>query len=119
MLLYLSGHTRPDITFAVSQCARYSFCPKKSHEEALKRIGRYLKGTKDKGIFMKPQSSLQIDCYVDADFAGLWNHEDTIDPTSVRSCSGFLLLLAAVLYLGCQSYKMKQLCLPWKLSMWL
>jgi hypothetical protein len=43
MLLYLSGHTRPDITFAVNCCARYMFCPKHSHKLALKRIGRYLK----------------------------------------------------------------------------
>ncbi len=41
MLLYLSGHTRPDITFAVNCCARYMFCPKHSHELALKRIGRF------------------------------------------------------------------------------
>ena len=32
MLLCLSGHTRPDITFAVNCCARYMFFPKKSHE---------------------------------------------------------------------------------------
>ncbi len=38
MLLYLSGHTRPDITFAVNCCACYMFCPKHSHELALKRI---------------------------------------------------------------------------------
>jgi len=36
MLLYLSGHTRPDITFAVNCCARYMFCPKHLHELALK-----------------------------------------------------------------------------------
>jgi hypothetical protein len=47
MLLYLSGHTCPDITFAVNCCARYMFCPKHSHELALKRIGRYLKQTPD------------------------------------------------------------------------
>jgi len=47
MLLYLSGQTRPDITFAVNCCARYIFCPKHSHELALKRIGRYLKQTSD------------------------------------------------------------------------
>ncbi len=28
MLLYLSGHTHPDITFAVNCCACYMFCPK-------------------------------------------------------------------------------------------
>jgi hypothetical protein len=42
MLLYLSGHTCPDIAYAVNCAARYMFCPKKSHE-ALKQIGRYLK----------------------------------------------------------------------------
>jgi len=36
MLLYLSGHTCPDITFALNCCARYMFCPKHSHELALK-----------------------------------------------------------------------------------
>ncbi len=28
MLLYLSGHTQPDITYALNCCARYMFCPK-------------------------------------------------------------------------------------------
>jgi len=41
MLLNFSGHTRPDITFAVDCCARYMFCPKHLHELALKRIGCY------------------------------------------------------------------------------
>jgi hypothetical protein len=50
MLLYLSGHTRPDIAYAVNCAARYMFCPKKSHEEALKRIGRYLKATCNRGL---------------------------------------------------------------------
>jgi hypothetical protein len=43
MLLNLSSHTHPDIAYAVSCCARYMFCPKHSHELALKRIWRYLK----------------------------------------------------------------------------
>ena len=39
MLLYLAGHTRPDIAYAVNCCARYMFCPMRSHELVLKRIG--------------------------------------------------------------------------------
>jgi hypothetical protein len=34
-----------------------------------------------------------LDCYVDADFAGLWDHEDDQDPVSVRSRTGFTLTL--------------------------
>ena len=39
MLIYLSGHTLPGITYAVNCCARYMFASKHSHEMALKRIG--------------------------------------------------------------------------------
>ncbi|KAL7528062.1 hypothetical protein ACHAWF_002423, partial [Thalassiosira exigua] len=45
MLLYLSGNLRLVTAFAVKCCACYMFCPKKSHELALKRICRYLKAT--------------------------------------------------------------------------
>ena len=94
MLLYLSGHSRPDIAFAVHQCARYTFNPTKKHTNALKRIGRYLKGTRDKGIIMRPTTNLNVDCFPDADFAGLYNHEDAQDPHCVRSRTGFVILLA-------------------------
>eukprot|EP00804_Cyclotella_cryptica_P021898 CCRYP_000848-RA/>CCRYP_000848-RA protein AED:0.35 eAED:0.26 QI:0/0/0/1/1/1/3/0/651 len=84
MLLYLSGHSRPDIAFAVHQCARYTFKPSRRHELALIRIGRYLKGTMDKGLIMTPSPEPRIDCYPDADFAGLYGHEDATGP-SLRS----------------------------------
>eukprot|EP00956_Cyclotella_meneghiniana_P038962 scaffold163319_cov36-Cyclotella_meneghiniana.AAC.1 len=69
MLLYLSGHSRPDIAFAVHQCARYMFNPTCRHELALIRIGRYLKGTMDLGMVMTPTLDPRVDCYPDADFA--------------------------------------------------
>jgi hypothetical protein len=37
MLLYLAGPSRPDIAFAVNQCARYTFQPTRKHVVALKR----------------------------------------------------------------------------------
>ena len=93
MLHYLN-HTRPDCAFAVHQCARYTFEPKKSHEAAVKRIGRYLKGTMDKGLILDPSDDLSLDCYPDADFAGLWGHEHPQDPHCARSRTGFVITLA-------------------------
>jgi hypothetical protein len=45
MLLYLSGHSHPDIAYVVNCCAWYMFNPKLSHKKTLKRIGHYLKAT--------------------------------------------------------------------------
>ena len=93
MLLYL-GHSRPDISFATHQCARYTHSPKQAHEDALVRIGRYLKGTLDKGLILKPSKDFKIDCYPDADFAGLWTRDDKQDPHCVRSRTGYVINLA-------------------------
>ena len=93
MLLYL-GHSRPDISFATHQCARYTHSPRQSHENALIRIGRYLKGTLDKGLILTPSDSLKIDCYPDADFAGLWNRDEKHDPHCVRSRTGYVINLS-------------------------
>ena len=71
MLLYLTGHSCPDCSFAVHQCAWYTFAPKASHVTALKCIGCYLKGAVGKGLILDPHEDLTIDCYPDADFAGL------------------------------------------------
>jgi hypothetical protein len=63
MLLYLSEHTPPDNAYAVNCCARYMFCPKHSHELALKHIGRYLKNTSSHGMVINPTRELTIDAF--------------------------------------------------------
>jgi hypothetical protein len=95
-LNYLSGHSRCDITMATSQVARYLHKPRRSHEEALIRIGRYLKGTLDKGLILKPDTSstLQLDVYVDASFACGWGAEKGTNPDSVKSRTGYIIELA-------------------------
>jgi len=68
-------------------------CPKRSHEVALKRIARYLKGTAERGMIIKPSQNLRLDLYADADFAGLWGSESGTDSTSVKSHTGNLITL--------------------------
>ena len=94
MLHYLN-HTRPDCVFTIRQCAWYTFEPKKSHEGAVKRIGRYLKGTMEKGLILDPSDDLTVNCYPDVDFAGLWGHEYPQDPYYVHSQTGYVITLAS------------------------
>lgn len=49
-LNYLAVWTRPDISYAVSQLARFNDNPGQAHHEAAKRVLRYIQGTIDKGI---------------------------------------------------------------------
>ena len=76
------------------QCARFSTDPKRSHEVAVKRIGRHLLDTKDEGIIFNPSNTSYLDCYVDADFAGMYKVEDSDDPISVKSRIGYVLIFA-------------------------
>ena len=98
--MYLSTNTRPDITFAVNQCARFTHNPKNSHSIGVKRVLRYLRGKKDKGMDLNLTGSYNVDCYVDADFAELWGVEDNQDPLYVKSRTVFLLYLWDILYCG-------------------
>ena len=91
MLLYLASNTRPDIVFAVSQAARFSHEPKKSHATAVKTLVRYLSGTKDKGTIFKKPKNFDIKCFVDADFAGLFNKDPPEDPSSAKSRTGYII----------------------------
>ena len=50
------------------QCEKYSIYPKQPHEEAVKRIGRYLNKTRDKVLVFTPNGSNGLECYADADF---------------------------------------------------
>jgi hypothetical protein len=67
------------------------FNPRLSHEKVLKRIGRYLKVTRDMGLVLKPSGLLKVDAYPDADFAGLYGHKQATDPACAKSRTGFLI----------------------------
>ena len=62
-LLYLSIATRPDITYAVSNVAKFCAKPTKQHWVAVKRIIRYLKGTQQYGLlYSKSDSNHCVRC---------------------------------------------------------
>ena len=97
MLTYLARNTRPDLEYAVHQCARFQCDPREPHANAIKRIGRYLIGTKDKGVSFTPSKDLShFECFVDADFAGNYTTETCEDPNSVKSRTG-----CVIKYAGC------------------
>ena len=96
MLLHLSNNTRPDITFAVSQVARFTHNPKKSHATAIKTIVRYLARSPNKGLIVKNDGTLNLKCHVDADFCGLHGRELESDPTSAKSRYAYIITFAGV-----------------------
>ena len=60
----------------------------------MQRICRYLQGTNHNGLVLRPSEKLVVDCYADADFAGLWGHEYPQDPICARSITGFVVTFA-------------------------
>eukprot|EP00590_Aulacoseira_subarctica_P001421 CAMPEP_0172414700 /NCGR_PEP_ID=MMETSP1064-20121228/1332_1 /TAXON_ID=202472 /ORGANISM="Aulacoseira subarctica , Strain CCAP 1002/5" /LENGTH=1323 /DNA_ID=CAMNT_0013151491 /DNA_START=262 /DNA_END=4233 /DNA_ORIENTATION=+ len=94
-LNYLEKSTRPELAAAVHQCARFCSDPRQTHTEAVKRIGRYLVGTKDKGLVLKPGETESFECWVDSSHAGEWNREGAEhDPSTARSRMGYVFMYA-------------------------
>ena len=81
-LLYLSTRTRPDIAYAVNNVAKYCSNPTEEHWTAVKRILRYVKGTRDLGLLYTNDEPKECVGYSDADWGG--------DADDRKSTSGFL-----------------------------
>ena len=96
-LNFLEKSTRPEIAYAVHQCARFASNPRESHANAVKYLCRYLLGTKDDGIILRPDVSKSFEVHVDCDFAGNWVKEDAMeDPSTAKSRTGYVIS-----YAGC------------------
>jgi hypothetical protein len=83
-LKYIATRARPDISYIVNNLCRFVSKPAKEHWEAAKRVLRYLKGTKTKGILFSTTEDLIG--YSDSNFAG--------DPERRRSTSGVISTMA-------------------------
>jgi hypothetical protein len=93
-LIWPATISHPDIAYAVARVGAYTSSPSPTHWTAMKKIFRYLKGTRDKRItyggpdFRSDSSSLfnHYGAYGDADFAS--------NPDDSKSVSGYVYLLA-------------------------
>lgn len=96
-LMYLAVLTRPDIAFSVNYLSQFNNSYDETHWKHLKRILKYLKGTKNYGlVFCKDKSS--IEGYADADWGS--------DINDRKSFSGFCFKLSnAVISFECRKQR--------------
>ena len=92
MMTYLQDNSRPEMSMAVHQTARFYNNPILSHEKAIKRLGPYLYHIRKEGIFYNPDTSKGLECYVDADFAGGWQEANEDDAENVMSQTGMVIM---------------------------
>jgi hypothetical protein len=83
-LQYLT-FSRPDIAYAVQQVCLHMHTPREPHLTVLKRILRYLRGSLDYGLLLRPSPTSELAVYTDADWAGC--------PDTRRSTSGYAVFL--------------------------
>ena len=83
-LIFLTN-TRPDITFAVHQVARFMQSPQLAHLQAVQSILRYLRHTPNHGLFYAHRDLDTISGFTDADWGG--------DSDTRRSVTGYLFTL--------------------------
>ena len=62
-------HTRSNITIVVGMMAIFSANPKENHMMVIKRIMRYLKGTKYYSLWYKKGDNLELQAFTNADWA--------------------------------------------------
>ena len=85
-LIYLMAATRPDIAWTVSKLSQFLEKPGIAHISAVKRLMKYIQGTKSYCLIFAPSDG-QLIGHIDADWAN--------DPTDRRSTTGYLFTLGS------------------------
>ncbi|THH13391.1 hypothetical protein EW146_g6815 [Bondarzewia mesenterica] len=82
-VMYAARRTRPDIAFSVTYLSQFMQNPGKAHWEGVKRVLRYLKGTREKWLVFGEKDS-GLEGFSDADWASQEHR---------HSISGYVFLL--------------------------
>ena len=73
--MYTALGTRPDLAFIVQHLNQFTISHGQDHWTAVKHALCYLKSTHDAGIVFKKDANMELELYVDSDFA---NRADTL-----------------------------------------
>lgn len=84
-LQYLT-YSRLDICFAVNKLSQFLSAPTSSHWQVVKRLFRYLKGTINFKLHIKPSDHLSLSGFTDVDWASCLNGR--------RSTNGYCVFLS-------------------------
>ena len=87
-LIHLSKFSRPDVLNAVREVSRYSHGPTAAHEAAMLRIMKFVLGTAEKGLVLKPDTSWDGSKDFQFTIAGKSDSDFGKDPKTRRSVSG-------------------------------
>ncbi|KAI0996197.1 Retrovirus-related Pol polyprotein from transposon TNT 1-94 [Podosphaera aphanis] len=116
-IMYLVSGTRPDLAYTISHLSQFNSDPSITHINAVKRVLRYLKGTKDQRILYRFDSHLVLNGFCDASYGNCYDTR--------RSFSGYLfqlgnstINLAIPLSVGAPANKVLLLTQPASLSIW-
>ena len=82
-LLYLSGGSRPDLSYSVNFLSRKQCDPHEEDWQAVKRVFRYIRGTLELGLIYKGETDF-LELYTDSSFA---------DCDDSHSTSGYIIKL--------------------------
>lgn len=105
-------HTRPDLSYSVGVASRFMEKPTKKHQQAVKQIMRYLKGTLDLGlVYTQGGKEEQIIGYSDSGHGG--------DLVGRRSTAGMAFYLNESLISWCSQKEKIVAISSVKLSSWL
>lgn len=85
-LMYAQVCTRPDIAYIVGMLGRYQINPGADHWKAVKKVMRYLQGTKDFMLTYRKTDNLEVIGYSDSDYAGCKDE--------LKSTSGYIFMLS-------------------------
>ena len=85
-IMYAQVCTRPDLAFVTGMLGRFQSNPGPEHWKLVKKVLRYMQGTKDYMLTYRRSDNLEVVGYSDADFEGCKD--------SMKSTSGYICTFA-------------------------